>query len=202
MDLVVATFNFNKLKEIRKIAEELNLNINLHSLNEFKSIKEVEEDGESFEGNAVKKARGYYSQIGLPVLSEDSGLCVEALDGQPGVYSSRFAGEDKDDYKNNLKLLELMKGIEDREAKFVCVACLVLTEDKIEVFRGELCGKIADEMRGEYGFGYDPVFIPEGYDRTLAELGPGIKNKISHRRKAIHQALLYLWGLEKQCDDH
>ena len=202
MDLVVATFNLNKLKEIKKITEELNLDINLHSLNEFKGIKEMEEDGESFEENAVKKARGYYSQIGLPVLSEDSGLCVEALDGQPGVYSSRFAGEDKDDYKNNLKLLELMKGIDDRKAKFVCVACLVLAEDKIEIFRGELCGKIADEMRGEYGFGYDPVFIPEGYDRTLAELGPGIKNKISHRRRAVQQVLFYLLELEKQCDDH
>ncbi len=198
MELVIATFNLNKLKEISQIANELGLNISLHALNEFKGIKEVKEDGKSFEENAIKKARGYYSQIGLPVLSEDSGLCVKALNGQPGIYSSRFAGEGKDDYKNNLKLLELMKEVKDREAKFVCVACLVLAEDKVETFRGELCGKIADEMRGEQGFGYDPVFIPEGYDETLAELGPEIKNKISHRRKAIHQALLYLWGLEKR----
>ncbi len=192
MELVIATFNFNKLKEISQIANEMGLNISLHALNEFKGINVVKEDGENFEENAVKKARGYYSQIGLPVLSEDSGLCVKALDGQPGVYSSRFAGEGKDDYKNNLKLLELMKGIEDREAKFVCVACLVLRENDIKTFRGELCGKIAEEMHGEYGFGYDPVFIPQGYNRTLAELGPEIKNKISHRRQAIEKALSHL----------
>jgi XTP/dITP diphosphohydrolase len=191
MELVVATFNLNKLKEIKQIADDLGLNIHLYSLNEFKDIKEVEEDGESFEQNAVKKAKGYYSQIGLPVLSEDSGLCVKALHGQPGVYSSRFAGDEKNDYKNNLKLLELMKGIKHREAKFICVACLVLKENEINTFRGELNGYIAEQMRGQYGFGYDPVFIPQGYDKTLAELGPEVKNKISHRRKAIEKALLF-----------
>lgn len=192
MELVVATFNLNKLKEIKKIADDLGLNINLHSLTEFKDIKEVKEDGKSFEENAIKKAKGYYSQIGLPVLSEDSGLCVEGLHGQPGVYSSRFAGDEKDDFKNNLKLLELMKGIEDREAKFVCVACLALGEDEVRTFRGELKGYIAEQMRGQYGFGYDPVFIPQGYDKTLAELGPEVKNKISHRRKAIQEALQFV----------
>lgn len=190
--LLIATFNLNKLKEIIAIAKELNLNYEFLYLKDFPDIKEVIEDGNSFEENAIKKAKGYFKQTNILTLAEDSGLSVNVLGGLPGVYSSRFAGDDKDDYKNNLKLLEFLKDKTDRNAKFICLSCLALGEDNLKIFRGELDGKIAYKMRGNYGFGYDPVFIPEGYDKTLAELGPKIKNKISHRRKAIEKALEFI----------
>ena len=195
--ILIATFNQNKVEEIMAIAEELGFKFKFSYLRDYPNIVEVIEDGNSFQDNAVKKARGYFRQTGLITLAEDSGLCVDSLGGLPGVRSSRFAGEEKDDYKNNVKLLELLKNKSDRRAEFICVVAVALNEDEVKIFEGRLKGRIANEMRGKYGFGYDPVFIPEGYDKTIAELGPEIKNKISHRRKAIQKALEFLGSLRK-----
>lgn len=190
--LLIATFNSNKVKEIIEIAQQLKLNFEFFSLRNIPDVIEVVEDGSSFEENAVKKAVGYFRQSNFWTLAEDSGLSVKALNGLPGIHSARFAGDKKIDLKNNLRLLELMKDEQNREAKFICVSALALDEEKVITFRGELVGRIAYQLRGSSGFGYDPVFIPEGYNKTLAELGPQIKNQISHRRKAIQQALEYL----------
>ncbi|MDD5614116.1 MAG: RdgB/HAM1 family non-canonical purine NTP pyrophosphatase [Candidatus Omnitrophica bacterium] len=191
MDILLATFNQNKAKEITEIAKDLKIGLNFLYLKDFSNIKEAIEDGSTFKENAVKKAKSYYAQTGLITLAEDSGLTVDALNGAPGVYSSRFSGEDKDDYKNNIKLLHILEGADRREARFICVAALALSKDRIETFEGVLEGDITDQMKGSFGFGYDPVFIPAGFDKTLAELGMSVKNRISHRNKAIRQALEY-----------
>jgi XTP/dITP diphosphohydrolase len=191
--IVIATFNYKKSKEIEKILKSFLPDIKFLSLKNFNNIKKIEEDGNSFEENAIKKAKGYYNQIRKNILAEDSGLVVEALNGAPGVYSSRFSGEKSNDYLNNIKLLKLLEKIptEKRNAKFISVVALA-NEDGIHTFRGELRGKISFDIRGKSGFGYDPVFIPNGYDKTLAELGPAIKDKISHRFKALKLTAEYL----------
>ena len=183
--LLLATFNENKVKEIAQISKDLDLNIEFLYLRDFNNIKEVVEDGKTFKENAIKKVKEYYAQTEISILAEDSGLSVGALDGEPGVYSARFSGEDKDDYKNNLKLLHVLEGIEDRRARFICSAALVISKDNIETFEGVLDGDISYNIRGNSGFGYDPLFIPKNYDKTMAELGLKVKNKISHRYIAI-----------------
>ena len=183
--LLLATFNENKVKEIAQISKDLDLNIEFLYLRDFNNIKEVVEDGKTFKENAIKKVKEYYAQTEISILAEDSGLSVGALDGEPGVYSARFSGEDKDDYKNNLKLLHVLEGIEDRRARFICSAALVISKDNIETFEGVLDGDISYNIRGNSGFGYDPLFIPKNYDKTMAELGLEVKNKISHRHIAI-----------------
>jgi XTP/dITP diphosphohydrolase len=191
-ELLLATFNENKVREITQISKGFNLDIKFLYLKDFDNIKKVTEDGKIFKENAFKKAKEYYSQTGVITLAEDSGLCVDALDGAPGVYSARFSGEEKDDYKNNLKLIHILEGVEEREARFICSAALVLSKDSVEVFEGVLEGSIASSLRGQSGFGYDPVFIPKGYDKTLAELGAKVKNKISHRYRAIEGILKFI----------
>jgi len=183
--LLLATFNENKVKEIAQISKDLDLNIEFLYLRDFNNIKEVVEDGKTFKENAIKKVKEYYAQTEISILAEDSGLSVGALDGEPGVYSARFSGEDKDDYKNNLKLLHVLEGIEDRRARFICSAALVISKDNIETFEGVLDGDISYNIRGNSGFGYDPLFIPKNYDKTMAELGLKVKYKISHRYIAI-----------------
>ncbi|MDP8253622.1 MAG: RdgB/HAM1 family non-canonical purine NTP pyrophosphatase [Candidatus Kaelpia aquatica] len=190
--LLLATFNQNKVKEITQIAGDLNLEIEFLYLKDFNNIKEAVEDGKTFKDNAIKKARDYYTQTGIVTLAEDSGLAVDALDGEPGVYSARFGGEDKDDYKNNLKLLHILEGVTDRAAHFVCSAALAISRDNIETFEGILDGSISCHMMGNSGFGYDPLFIPKDCDKTLAELGSNIKNKISHRYRAIRDVFNFI----------
>jgi len=190
--LLLATSNENKVKEIAQISKDLELDIEFLYLKDFNNIKEVVEDGKTFKENAIKKAKEYYSQTDISTLAEDSGLSVDALDGEPGIYSARFAGEDKDDNKNNLKLLHILEGVNDRRAHFVCSAALVISKDNIETFEGVLDGDIYYNIKGDSGFGYDPLFIPKGYDKTMAELGIEIKNKISHRYKAIKDILSFI----------
>ena len=174
-----------------RIAKESGFDTGFLYLKDFPNIKEALEDGSTLKENAVKKAKSYYAQTGIITLSEDSGLSVDALGGEPGVYSSRFSGEDKNDRKNNLKLLHILEGVEERQARFICVAALALSKERIETFEGVLEGEVSNQMKGGFGFGYDPVFIPAGYDKTLAELGLEVKNSISHRKQAIQQALAY-----------
>lgn len=187
MRLLLGTKNQGKIAEITAILAERS-EFELLTVRE-QPFTEVPEDGATFEENARKKARAISHETGLAVLAEDSGLEVAALGGAPGVKSARFVGEAKDDQANIAKLLELLRGVTDRRARFRCVAVIAFPDGRELSGEGVLEGQIALAPKGSAGFGYDPVFIPEGYDQTLAELGPQIKNKISHRRRAL-QALI------------
>ncbi len=183
MRLLLGTKNSNKIREIKAICTEF-LDLELLTFSEC-PFSDVLEDGETFEENARKKAQQICVQTGLPVLAEDSGLEVYALGGAPGVHSARFAGERKDDHANIEKLLALLKDSPDRRARFRCVAVLVWPNGDELISEGVLSGQIALAPRGTAGFGYDPIFIPDGYTQTLAELGSQVKNQISHRRRAL-----------------
>ncbi|RCK77446.1 MAG: Nucleoside 5-triphosphatase RdgB (dHAPTP, dITP, XTP-specific) [Ignavibacteriae bacterium] len=184
--LVIATRNKGKVKEIKAIFSDLNVDI--IDLNNFKDIPEIYEDGETFEANALKKAREVYGILKLPVLSDDSGLEVEFLNNQPGVLSARFAGEPTNFANNNAKLLKLLENVPDvsRKARFRCVV-VFKTEEKEEIAEGICSGKIIEQLRGTGGFGYDPLFIPDGFNLTFAEMPQELKNKISHRAQALNK---------------
>lgn len=195
MVLLLGTKNLNKIREITEILSDLS-GIKLLTFQEH-PFSDVLEDGETFEENARKKAHAICAQTGLPVLAEDSGLEVYALGGAPGVRSARFAGAEKDDRANIEKLLDAMRNISDRRARFRCVAVLALPSGEEFVSEGVLEGQIALAPAGSAGFGYDPIFIPSGYDQTLAELGSKVKNRISHRRRALESLSAYLgWALK------
>ena len=183
--LVLATRNENKVREIKQILADMPLQF--LSLSDFPDVPSVEEDGGTFEENAIKKALHVWRHTGLASLADDSGLEVDALDGRPGIMSARFAGEPVSYEANNQKLLEMMESLPEgkRTAKFVCVAVLVSPKGKMVLQRGEIKGVIARKARGAYGFGYDPVFYLPERKRTIAELDPGTKNEISHRGKAL-----------------
>ena len=182
--ICLATGNVNKLKEIKELYK--NLSIRWKTLADFPELPAVVEDGKTFEENALKKAREVHKKTGLITIADDSGLEVDYLKGAPGVYSARFSGENSTDKKNNKKLREVLKNVpyEKRTARFRCVA--TLAGDSIEEVRnGKIEGHIILTPRGESGFGYDPIFVPDGYDETFAELGNEVKNKISHRAMAF-----------------
>lgn len=184
--LLVATFNQGKIREIRDLLGQGELSI--LSLADMKEQIEIEEDGDTFELNAIKKALTACRETGLPTLADDSGLEVDALGGQPGVYSARYGGDHLDDKGRYELLLKKLEAVEQgqRTARFrATLAYLPSPKDNPLVFDGTLEGHIAFRPAGAQGFGYDPIFVPNGYDRTLAELGPNIKNRISHRAKAL-----------------
>lgn len=185
--LVIASNNEDKVREIKEILSDLHLDIK--SLKDFPEIPEIIEDGKTFEENALKKAREVFSILQTPILSDDSGLEVYAINMQPGVYSARFAGEPKDYRKNNQKLLKLLENYpeeDEREARFRCLVVFKTFESE-HIVEGICKGRIIDELRGNGGFGYDPLFIPDGYKQTFAELPQRIKNSISHRGRAFNQ---------------
>ena len=181
--VVLATKNPHKVEEILAILGDIP---GIEWLT-FRDVpfSDVEEVGETLEENAILKATAVARETGLPALAEDTGLEVEALGGAPGVRSARFAGEGKDYRANNEKLLELLRGVENRRARFRTVAVLALPDGRTWMTEGVLEGRIAEAPRGAHGFGYDPLFIPEGEERTLAEMSPEEKNRISHRRRAL-----------------
>ena len=181
--VVLATKNPHKVEEILAILGDIP-GIEWLTFREI-SFSDVEEVGETLEENAVLKATAVARETGLPALAEDTGLEVEALGGAPGVRSARFAGAGKDYRANNEKLLRLLEGVRNRRARFHTVAVLALPDGRMWKTEGVLKGKIAEAPRGEHGFGYDPLFIPEGETRTLAEMLPEEKNVISHRRRAL-----------------
>lgn len=185
-EIVAATQNAHKIREIESITEAFGMKIISRSdagVREF----EVEEDGETFEANSEKKATAIMKACGRVTIADDSGLEVDALDGAPGVYSARFAGEHATDEENNTKLLELLANVpeEDRGAQFVSVITMIWPDGEKIVARGECRGHILYEAQGENGFGYDPLFVPDGFDKTFAELTPEEKNQISHRAIAL-----------------
>ena len=183
MKLLVATNNQGKLKEFNKILGELG--ITCVSLRDMGITAEVEETGTTFLENALLKAKEIYQIAKIPTISDDSGLIVDALGGEPGVYSARYAGEPSDDNKNMDKLLANLKDEPNRTARFKSVIAAVFSEDDILVSEGECEGVIIDEKRGDNGFGYDPIFYVEALGKTFAEMTDSEINSLSHRGNAI-----------------
>ncbi len=187
MKVILATHNCHKVEEIKSILSDLP--IELLSLDNFLEVGEIIEDGATLEENARKKAQTVFQMTGLLSLADDTGLEVEALGGKPGVYSARYSGENATYQQNNEKLLREMRHIppDKRLAKFRCVVSIV--GDGIdEIAVGEVPGRILNEARGKNGFGYDPLFAPDGYDITYAEMDSDLKNKLSHRARALEEA--------------
>jgi len=185
--ILIASTNKKKLTELQDLLSGLGLD--LISLSEFK-FEEVAETGKTFEENASLKAAHAAKTLNRWVIADDSGLIVSFLNGKPGVYSARFAGPGCTYQDNNRKLLRLLKNVpaSKRRAKFVCVMSLYENGRRVRTVRGECAGRIGFAERGKRGFGYDPVFIPQGSSKSFAELGPAAKNKISHRGKALRAA--------------
>ena len=181
--LVFATNNEHKLTEVRAI---LGSEFKIVSLNELGCFEDISETAETLEGNALLKARFVDNKFGVDCFSDDTGLEIEALDGAPGVRSARFAGEDKNPTANIQKVLKLLDGVQNRKAQFRTVIALIFNK-KEYIFEGKISGKIATEPRGAAGFGYDPIFIPDGYTQSFAQLTENQKNKISHRALALQK---------------
>jgi XTP/dITP diphosphohydrolase len=191
--IIFASKNEGKVKEVRHILNGINSDI--LSLNDVGFTDEIPETADTFEGNAKIKAEIIYNKFKLPTIADDSGIVALQLGDEPGVYSARYAGENATDEDNNNKLLERLKSFpEPHKGKFVCAAVYYFGADFI-VAMGEIAGRIIKEPRGKNGFGYDPLFLPDGYDKTTAELPPEIKNKISHRFRAFDQLKKYLMEL-------
>ncbi len=184
MELLVATHNEHKKEEIQQI---LGPKYVVKSLTDYNIFEEIVEDGNTFEENALIKAKYCFEKTGIPSIGDDSGLVVEALDGRPGIYSARYAG-DHDFGKNIAKVLDEMEGIANRKAYFTTVLCFH-NEDGTFYFPGEIHGHLLVENRGHKGFGYDPIFVPNDYNITFAEMPAEEKNMISHRKKAIEKFL-------------
>ncbi len=186
--IIAASRNRHKIEEIGAITEKFGMKI-VSRDDAGLPRTEIEEDGETFEENSLKKAREIMELSGQITIADDSGLMVESLGGAPGVFSARFAGEDCSDEKNNEKLLSLLENIpyKERRAKFVSVITMVWPDGEILSARGECKGHIIDAPAGENGFGYDPLFVPEGYQRTFAQMTQEEKNCISHRAKALKE---------------
>jgi len=193
--LIVATTNNGKLREIRECIKGLDYRI--CSLADLDDPPEIIEDADTFEGNAKKKATTIAEIYGRPTLSDDSGLEVDALDGAPGVHSARFGSPGLSDQERCELLLDKMRPFrieEERGCRFRTVMVYATLDSPAVVFQGTMTGTLAFEPRGKTGFGYDPIFIPTGMDKTVAELGPEIKNRISHRAKALHAFSEFIHG--------
>jgi len=188
MRIIFATHNNNKLLEVKKMISK---KIEIKSLSDLGYNFEIPENEKTIKENAIFKAKFIYSKFKSNVFADDTGLEVEALGGKPGVHSARYAGNDKDNKKNNKKLLDSIRGIENRKANFKTVISLIF-KDKLYVFEGKIYGKISDEEKGLFGFGYDPVFIPDGFKKTFGELNPEIKNTISHRAIAFDKLVSFI----------
>ena len=189
MKIVFATGNPHKLEEVNYIAKDSDIEFILPAVG-FNPI----EDGSTFEENSLKKAQEAYRVSGMMSLADDSGLCIEALNGAPGLYSARYAGSQAEKIERILRELD---GVENRKAKFVC--CMTLLDNNGKMIyqtTGECHGSIIKEAKGVNGFGYDPVFMPEGYDITIAEMSEDKKNQISHRANALHDVINYPESLE------
>lgn len=186
--LVFATNNAHKLEEVKEVVGE---NFEIVSLDDIACSDDIEETGTTLEANALIKARYIKQKYGYDCFGDDTGLEVEVLNGAPGVYSARYAGNGHDAKANIKKLLQAMDGEKNRTARFRTVIALIMNE-KEYLFEGEIKGKIITEERGTTGFGYDPVFVPDGCENTFAELGTDIKNSISHRALAIRSLCDFL----------
>ena len=191
MKIVFATHNKNKLKEVQGFLPDT---IELLSLEDIDCTEPIDETETTLEGNAALKANYVFEKYGYPCFADDTGLEVEALNGKPGVYSARYAGEDATDADNRKKLLEDMADSSNKEARFRTVIALRLSKEELLYFEGICKGTILDAERGTEGFGYDAIFQPEGLDKSFAEMNLRAKNAISHRGKAIQHLARYFQG--------
>ena len=202
MKLVLATRNQGKVREIGEMLKAQS-GIELLSLHSYPDAPDVVEDGKIYEENAIKKASTLAEYTGHLTIADDSGLEVDALDGAPGVHSARYAGENASDQDRIVKLLDALQNIPDdrRSGRFICAVAIADPLAQVQVVRCACEGRIIHTPRGANGFGYDPVFVPAGYDKTFAELGDEIKNQISHRAKALGEARKLLSEIirEKRC---
>ncbi|MFA6600915.1 MAG: RdgB/HAM1 family non-canonical purine NTP pyrophosphatase [Candidatus Omnitrophota bacterium] len=198
--LLLATTNQKKLAELRTLIAGLGLDV--ICLADLPSHEEVPETGHTFAENASLKAAGYARQAGLLTLADDSGLCCDALNGEPGVYSARFSGPDKDDHANNLKILELLEAVSDerRGAHFTSAVALAGPDQLIGVVEGHVHGMISREILGDGGFGYDPLFFYPPYGKTFGQVPADLKHKISHRAVALEKAKQLLTAYLKTLD--
>lgn len=188
-NLVFATGNSHKLQEVQGLFKE---GFALSCLKDVNITEEIPETADNLVDNALQKAWYVYKKCGIPCFADDTGLEVEALDGAPGVYSARYAGEQKDSRLNMLLMLKNMSGKTNRNARFRTIIAYIDENAQEHIFEGEIRGKIIENMAGENGFGYDPIFVPEGYDKTFAQLSSEIKNTISHRARAMEKFLSYI----------
>jgi len=186
--IVFATNNAHKLQEVRSIIGD---SFQVHSLKDICCLEEIPETADTLEGNALLKSKFVYDRYNYDCFADDTGLEVEVLNNAPGVFSARYAGSSKSDLDNIKKLLHELKGKSNRRARFRTVISLIL-DGKKYFFEGIVNGKIIDEAKGKTGFGYDPIFVPDGYIETFAELGNDIKNKISHRAEAVNKLKHFL----------
>ncbi len=194
--LVFATNNAHKLSEVRSI---LKPDFEIISLSDLNCNDDIPETADTLEGNAYLKAKYIYDKFGLDCFADDTGLEIDALGGEPGVYSARYAGEDHDAVKNMVKVLEKLGDSPNREACFRTVITLIMG-GKTHYFEGRIEGRILHHPRGAEGFGYDPIFVPENYLVSFAQLTPDEKNKISHRALAVKQLVSYLQNVKTETD--
>lgn len=191
IELVFATNNQHKLGEMRQLAGD---KFHLYSLRDINCFDDIPETADTLEGNAALKARYVWEKFGKNCFADDTGLEVDALNGRPGVYSARYAGEDQNSEANLAKVLKELNGNSNRVARFRTVICLII-EGVEYFFEGIVDGRLLSEQRGKEGFGYDPIFVPDGFDKTFAEMDLNVKNKISHRSKATEKLLHFLQSL-------
>ena len=192
MQLVVATSNKNKVKEIENITPD---SLELLSLKDINCLEDIPETSETISGNALQKAKYIFDNYGYNCFADDTGLEIESLNGAPGIYSARYAGEEKSAEANMKKVLNELDEIKNRSAQFKTVIALVINGEEI-LFEGKVKGEITTTKSGSEGFGYDPIFKPEGYDITFSEMDLKEKNKISHRGKAVRKLIDYLNSLK------
>ncbi len=188
--LVFATSNKNKVLEVKKLLGE-DTTFEIKSLSEMSIKEEIPETGNTIEANAIQKAAYLYDNYNINCFAEDTGLFIDSLNGEPGVYSARYAGEESNSEKNIKKVLKKLKDSTNRTARFITVIALII-DGKITTFEGKIEGEITKKKSGTTGFGYDPIFKPNGYEMTFAELGSSIKNEISHRAIATKKLVKHL----------
>lgn len=201
LQMLAATTNKNKVREFQKILADLKDKINIVTTDTIPNFPEIEEDGTTFAENAMKKAKEASAYADMVAMADDSGLVVEALDGAPGIHSARYAGEGATDADRIAKLLKAMEGVTDRRAKFVCAAAIAYRGEEVKTFVGEICGRITLAPSGSNGFGYDPVFVPDGFEKTFAELTDEEKNAVSHRGRAMRAVADFLREEFAKIDD-
>lgn len=192
MNIVFATQNSNKAREIQAL---LPRSIEIQTLSDIRCDEDIPETAVTLEGNASQKSHYVLEKFGFNCFADDTGLEIEALNGEPGIYSARYAGEDKNAEKNMNLVLEKMKGIENRKARFRTVISLIVDGEE-HLFEGIVDGEITFEKSGKEGFGYDPIFKPTGYDKTFSEMTMEEKNEISHRGKAVNKLVEFLSNIE------
>lgn len=187
MQIVLATRNKGKIRELARIFAHELPEVELLGTDNFPDLADVAETEDSFEGNALLKAVAVSRFTKLPAIADDSGLAVDHLKGAPGIYSARYSGVHGDDEANLQKVLREMEGIANRRAQFVCAAAFVAPNGYQKVLRAEMVGELISQPRGANGFGYDPIFVPEGFAQTTGEMAPDLKDSISHRGKAMRE---------------